>query len=166
MSDYKTAEVEGTDLEPRTERALTEYMTVLSLGGDIYSVTTESGSEYHVDAREGHCTCPDHKHRDVRCKHQRRVAFAVGDSAVPSGVEEVDEQLGEHVEESSRMAATDGGEVISGHSDKKSEAEYTYHVEPPEQGGARYVRCEGCSHEVVPADPDLIQHPSECPNSE
>jgi hypothetical protein len=61
------------------------------------------------------------------------------------------------------MAAIDGGEVISGNSD--SEVEHTYHVEPPEQGAARYVRCEGCGREVIPADPDLIQHPSECPNS-
>jgi hypothetical protein len=64
------------------------------------------------------------------------------------------------------MAATDGGEVIDGHSEKKSEAEYTYHVEPPEQGGARYVRCGGCGREVILADPDLIQHPNNCPNSE
>jgi hypothetical protein len=64
------------------------------------------------------------------------------------------------------MVATDGSEVISEHPDKKSEAEYVYHVEPPEQGGARYVRCWGCGCEVIPVEPDLIQHPGECPKCE
>lgn len=166
MSDYDTTEVEGTDLEPRTERALTECMTVLSLGGDIYSVTTESGSEYRVDTREGRCTCPDHKHRDVRCKHQRRVAFAVGESTVPAGIGDVDDLLGEHVDGSPLVAATDGGEVLNNDGTKQPEANYTYHVEPPEQGGARYVRCEGCGREVIPADPDLLSHPDWCRNSD
>jgi len=160
-----------TDLKQRDVRALTEYMTTLPLGGNVYSVTTQSGSEYRVDAVQGRCTCPDKQYNledGELCKHERRVRFATGQWAIPAWVDadEVDAQLGEHVEKSLQMAATDGGEVISGHSDKKNEAEYTYHVEPPEQGGARYVRCEGCGREVIPADPDLIQHPSACPNSE
>jgi len=164
MSDYNTAEVEGTDLEPRTERALTEYMTVLPLGGDIYSVTTQSGSEYRVDAREGRCTCPDHKHRDVRCKHQRRVAFAVGKRPVPADVVDVDELLGDHVDESPHVAVPDGGEILQ--DEEQGKADYTYHIEPPEQGGARYVRCKGCGREVIPADPELLQHPDGCSNKD
>lgn len=166
MSDYNTAEVEGTDLEPRTERALSEYMTVLSLGGDIYSVTTQSGAEYHVDVREGRCTCPDYKHRNVCCKHQRRVDFALGEVSIPAGIDDVDEQLGEHVEDTTAVAATDGGEVLSNTDAEQKEASYTYHVEPPEQGGAKYVRCEGCGREVIPANPDNLTHPDNCPNSE
>lgn len=46
----------------------------------------------------------------------------------------------------------------------ESDAPYTYHVEPPEQGGERYVRCEGCGREVIPADPDRLLHTDECPN--
>jgi hypothetical protein len=41
-----SATADGTDLEDRDVRALTEYMTVLPLGGDVYSATTQSGSEY------------------------------------------------------------------------------------------------------------------------
>lgn len=46
-----------------------------------------------------------------------------------------------------------------------SAEEFTYHFEPPEQGGEEYVRCEGCGREVVPADPDRILHKEGCPNS-
>lgn len=164
MSDYNTAEVEDTDLEPRTERALTEYMPVLSLGGDIYSVTTQSGAEYRVDTREGRCTCPDHEHRNVCCKHQRRVDFALGKLPIPAGIDNIDKQLGEHVEGATSVAATDGGKVLYDRDTEQKEASYTYHIEPPEQGGARYVRCEGCGREVIPADPDRLSHPETCPN--
>jgi hypothetical protein len=121
MSQFEIAEGESsvtagcTDLEQRDVRALTEYMTVLPLGGDVYSVTTESGSEYRVDAREGRCTCPDHEYREVRCKHIRRVAFATGERVVPAWVDanEGDAQLGEHVEETPKVAATDGGVTLA-----------------------------------------------------
>jgi len=107
-----TAEThESNDLEDRDVRALTEYMTVLPLGGDVYSVTTQSGSEYRVDAREGRCTCPDHQYREVRCKHIRRVVFATGERPVPAWVDadEVDAQLGQHVDGTPKVAVTDGG---------------------------------------------------------
>ncbi|RKS81529.1 SWIM zinc finger protein [Haloarcula quadrata] len=105
---------ESTDLEQRDVRALTEYMTTLPLWGDVYSVTTESGSEYRVDAFEGRCTCPDHDYREVRCKHIRRVAFATGNRPIPAWVDadEVDAQLGQHVEETPKVAATDGGVTL------------------------------------------------------
>jgi hypothetical protein len=106
---------ESNDLEQRGVRALTEYMTVLPLGGDVYSVTTQSGSEYRVDACEGRCTCPDHQYREVECKHIRRVAFATGNRPIPAWVDadEVDAQLGEHVEEIPKVAATDGGVTLA-----------------------------------------------------
>ena len=87
MSEYDTTEVEGTDLEPRDVRALTEVLTVLPdqpevAGADeLYLVVSESGSEYTVDARDESCTCPDAVHRDATCKHQRRIAFATGERA-------------------------------------------------------------------------------------
>jgi hypothetical protein len=106
---------ESTDLEQRDVRALKEYMTTLPLGGDVYSVTTQSGSEYRVDACEGRCTCPDHQYREVECKHIRRVAFATGNRPIPAWVDadEVDAQLGEHVEEIPKVAATDGGVTLA-----------------------------------------------------
>lgn len=101
---------ESTDLEPRDVRALTECMTTLPLGGDVYSVTTESGSEYRVDAQEGRCTCPDHRHRGVRCKHLKRLVFARGDAPIPAwaDTDAVDPLLGEHCEQTPRKAAADG----------------------------------------------------------
>ena len=103
---------ERTDLQKRDVRALTEYMTVLPLGGGLYSVTTQSGSEYHVDALEGRCTCPDKQHNledGELCKHERRVRFVTGEWAIPgwTNTEAIDPQLGEHVSETPQVAATD-----------------------------------------------------------
>ncbi len=122
MSEHDTTEVEGTELDARDARALTEYMTALPLGGDVYSVTTESGSEYRVDARTGRCTCPDAKHNlptdDGReqCKHFARVAYATGERPVPAWVDTdaVDPDLGAHVDATPRVAATDGGIIEAG----------------------------------------------------
>jgi len=104
-----------TELDDRDAAALTEYMTVLAEGGDVYSVTTESGREYVVDAREGRCTCPDHEYRDARCKHLRRVAFATGERSVPAwaDTDAVDPQLGLHVDGSPQVVATDGGVIAT-----------------------------------------------------
>jgi len=117
-----TNELDGHEsIEPRTERALCEAMTVLPEGGDVYTVVGQNGGgEYRVDTRESRCTCPDHKHRGAECKHLRRVAFATGERAVPDGVEGVDELLGEHVDGQpqagdggqGQAVATDGGEEI------------------------------------------------------
>jgi hypothetical protein len=117
MTDYNPADIESTDLEPRTRRALTEYMSVLPEGGDIYTVVGQNGGTYTVDGREGRCTCPDHKHRSVRCKHQRRVAFATGQRPVPAGVDGVDEQLGEHTDARPQTVASDGGIIEAGDED-------------------------------------------------
>jgi len=45
-----------------------------------------------------------------------------------------------------------------------TDASYTYHIESPEVGGAKYVRCTGCGRECVPADPDRLAHRDGCPN--
>jgi hypothetical protein len=117
MSTYETQQQEssGTDyeqLDDRTERALTEYMTVLPQGGEVYTVVGENGSTYRVDGREGRCTCPDHEHRAVECKHIRRVAFATGAVPIPGEVDGVDALLGEHANDERQVAATDGGQVV------------------------------------------------------
>jgi len=118
MTTYESKSNESTDLEPRTKRALTQCMTALPQGGDVYSVTTESGSEYLVDFRESRCTCPDHQHRRARCKHIRRVAFATGTEPIPKKIEEeqIDEQLGVHIDpnqqESQSTVVADGGAIV------------------------------------------------------
>jgi hypothetical protein len=144
MSNHESHGQEGTDLDERDVRALEQYLTVLPDTGrargaaDLYLVVSQSGKEYLVDTREGRCTCPDHEHRGVRCKHQHRVAFATGARPVPDGADDVDPQLGEHVDGSPRAVATDGGRL-----EWDDTPDYTEHVEPREQGGETYVRCEG-----------------------
>jgi len=102
-------------IEPRTERALSEVLTVLpdqpEVAGapEMFLVVSESGSEYTVDRRDGSCTCPDALHRGARCKHLRRVAFATGERPVPVGVDDVDPSLGEHTAANPRPVASDGG---------------------------------------------------------
>jgi hypothetical protein len=115
MGTIDAESLESTDLDQRDVRALTEYMTTLPLGGDVYSVTTQSGSEYRVDALEARCTCADHRYRDVRCKHIRRIAFATGERPIPAWVDadEVDAQLEEHVEGTPKVAVTDGGVTLA-----------------------------------------------------
>lgn len=68
------------DIGPRTLRAATEHMTVIEEAQSLFSVTTQSGSEYTVDLREPACTCPDFQYRESvsECKHIRRVRIEVG----------------------------------------------------------------------------------------
>jgi hypothetical protein len=132
MSKFDTAEGVSsatdccTDLDQRDVRALTEYMTTLPLGGDMHSVTTESGSEYRVDALEGRCSCPDKQYNledGELCKHERRIRFATGQWAIPAWVDadEVDGQLGEHVEETPKVAVTDGGVTLASFADEEAD---------------------------------------------
>lgn len=55
-------------------------MTVIEEAQSLFSVTTQSGSEYTVDLREPACTCPDFEYRESvsECKHIRRVRIEVG----------------------------------------------------------------------------------------
>jgi len=94
---------DAAGIDERDARALTECMTVLPKGGDIYTVIGQHGNgEHRVDAREDHCTCPDYQHRDPAggCKHRRRIAFATGERPIPAWVDDdaVDPLLGEHVD--------------------------------------------------------------------
>ena len=94
-------------------------MTVLQDAPGVYSVTTQSGSEYTVDAREGRCTCSSAQYNlsaGEQCKHELRVAFATGERAIPAwaDTDAVDEQLGVHVDATPQVAATDGGVIDAG----------------------------------------------------
>lgn len=96
--------IDGVD--DRDARAAVRKLTVLPDEGTargapgLFTVVSDSGSEYLVDAVEGTCSCPDHKYRDARCLHLRRVAFATGEQAIPDAIPEgdVDDQLGLHVD--------------------------------------------------------------------
>lgn len=82
-----TADVEAAArLDDRDIRALSERMTVFAVAPGIFDVVGE-GSMYRVDLQDGRCECPDSLHRDVECKHERRVRFAIGAREVPQGIE-------------------------------------------------------------------------------
>jgi len=139
------------DLADRTQRALTEYLTVLddvdaAAGADgLYAVVSESGSQYLVDARTDSCECPDAEHRDPEggCKHRRRVAFATGERPIPAAADglDVDSQLGAHVDGGPRLETCRNGR--------------RYCAELP---GARddAFRCPDCTAEAVATDGGII----------
>ena len=81
------------DVEPRTLRAASEYMTVRERARGLFEVVSQSGSTYRVDLTEPACTCPDFRYRDEvgECKHLRRVRIEVGQV----NVEELEESLTE-----------------------------------------------------------------------
>jgi len=89
MTTTNAAPQERTDLEPRTVRALTDYLLVVEDAPGLYRVYGEGGNEYTVDVETGPCTCPDAEYRDPDsgCKHARRVAFHTGARAVPAWVD-------------------------------------------------------------------------------
>jgi hypothetical protein len=125
MFDNNDADNESIDLEPRTRRALEECMSVLTTefqpvtddSQTVVTVTTGSGSTYHVDVREGRCTCPDHKHRNATCKHLRRARFVLGRTAVPAAVFgslDIADDFGANVDASAKVATADGGVIDAG----------------------------------------------------
>ena len=75
------------------------------------------------DSGNVRCTCKDHEYRGVRCKHLRRVAFATGEESIPTGVDGVDPQLGEHVDGESQVVATDGGTDVIEAGDESDESD-------------------------------------------
>ena len=101
--------------DERAAKALTESMTVLNdtLEGDLrdeeFRVYTPTGT-YTVDMVAETCDCPDALHRGARCKHQRRISFARGAVPIPGGVDRaaIDDQLGQHLAASPRIATADG----------------------------------------------------------
>jgi len=130
MFDNDNSDNESIELEPRTRRALEESMSVLTPDffpvtdktRSVLSVTTGSGSTYHVDVREGRCTCPDQEHRNPEggCKHLRRARIATGRTPVPAGVfgsVDIADDFGANVDASAKIATADGGIVNAGDDD-------------------------------------------------
>jgi hypothetical protein len=69
--------------DPRAVRAWTEPMTVHPLRDGRYVVETAGGT-YVVDLEARSCDCPDHRIRNRRCKHIRRVAIEVTEGETPA----------------------------------------------------------------------------------
>jgi hypothetical protein len=157
---------------------------------DVYSGS--NAEPYVVDLPERRCSCPDDQHNlsnDELCKHGRRVRFALGIEDVPAELREdmdgtlaanrrkfgadpepepdVDPITVESAKPSRAVpVATDGGRVLEaeprGESPETALPEITEHVEPPEQGGARFIRCEGCEQEVIGTDESRLVHREGC----
>ena len=68
------------ELDLRTIRAASEYMTVIEIAHALFEVTSQSGKTYTVDLVEPCCECPDFTYHDEvsECKHIRRVRLEVG----------------------------------------------------------------------------------------
>lgn len=81
-------EARPSPFDERSERALSESMTVRRLPDRRYVVDTDGGT-YVVALDAASCTCPDHAIRGARCKHLRRVALSVTAGVVPAPDERV-----------------------------------------------------------------------------
>lgn len=176
------------DLDDRDRRALTERMGVLADAPEVagepstFLVVGCHGDSYVVDATTDECSCPDYDHNlptaggRETCKHRARLAFATGERAIPAGVDRdaVDEMLGAHLPGAEpRVAATDGGIILDAGADGDGDGDggetrpaITEHVEPAAQGGARYLRCAGCTREVIGTDESRLLHRCECPHAD
>lgn len=59
--------------QTRETRAAESHVVVRGVFGDDFVFDFDSSEETHVVHTSGvkaeMCTCPDHQHRDVRCKH-------------------------------------------------------------------------------------------------
>ena len=110
------------EVDKRTERALTEPLSAVSVDGTplegdetIVSVVSHSGESYQVDVREGRCTCRDFRHREPEngCKHVRRARVALGRDTVDARTlraVDVDDTLGASAP-GPRVVTSDGGVV-------------------------------------------------------
>jgi flagellin-like hook-associated protein FlgL len=93
------------EIDKRDRRALSEQLTVLEHGPDIYQVYSEEGVEYLVDIRAPSCTCPDFVYREPDCKHIRRARIEAGRRDLNSLNEEVQEALDELDDHIANLAA-------------------------------------------------------------
>jgi hypothetical protein len=124
MKATNATDKEVSEVEPRTRRALEEYLTVLPEHGRVKSadglvlVVSATQEEYVVDVHSGACECPDATYNlddDELCKHARRARFALGVDAVPAEAleaAEVEPNFGAFVDtDGVRVATADGGIV-------------------------------------------------------
>ena len=102
MAVATAVDVEVGAVADRDRRAAEEYLTTVEFAPGLYHVYSEVGTEYTIGPglRFGACDCPDSVHRNVKCKHIRRVEMEIGVRPIPPGVN-VDSNLlraleGEH----------------------------------------------------------------------
>lgn len=89
------------DDEKRAYRARTEDMVVVpetDVDGactGLYDVYSQSGSSYVVDVTRSRCDCPDMTHNapEDGCKHVKRAAMMIQETALPAPGEETADYL-------------------------------------------------------------------------
>jgi len=192
MSESESDAQDCTDVESRTERALSECMTVLPNHGraasapDLFIVVGENGNgEYLADTRTTSCECDDDKYNlDDRepCKHVRRARIATGETPVPAdalGRIEIDDTFGAHVDGSAKFATADGG-IIDGSTGEVIEDDNEPDNEPDSENedvwsdprpeidkhgvptGAHVVECTECGIETITTLTDHTSHREGC----
>ena len=177
------ADCESQDcIETRTERALTECMSILpnhgrADGAPFVVIGENCNGEYLVDTRTESCECKDAKYRDPDggCKHLRRVRIAQGDTPIPAqalGEITIDSTFGAQLDTSAKFATADGG-LIDGDTGKEISdntntaasiwsdpmAEVDKYGKPT---GDHYVTCQECGIEVLTALSDCASHREDC----
>jgi len=160
MSNEESETKDSIEVESRTERALTECMTVVSTEGtpvtdadeETVSVVSSSGSTYTVDAGDEFCDCPDYQHNHRRCKHIRRARFALGIdelSAATLRTLDIAENFAAHCP-GPIVVASDGGRV--GESKTRNESnedkEDTLAAIIEDRGPRRGTCCDVCGCRV------------------
>jgi hypothetical protein len=165
---------EAQTVDSRTERALSECMTVLPNHGSardapgLFVVIGENeNGEYLVDTRTGSCDCDDMRYRDPDggCKHLRRVAVLTGDRPIPTWIPDVvdiDTTIGANVDKNVRFVQTDGG-VVTTDADEdiwsEPQLETNKYNEPT---GEKYVWCTNCGVEVLVGETENASHGPGC----
>jgi predicted nucleic acid-binding Zn finger protein len=181
MSESETTTQDSTELESRTERSLTECMTIMpnhpsADGSDnLFVVVGENeNGEYLVNLDSGSCECADAQYNlddDESCKHVRRVRIAKGETPVPNSAlanVEIDSNFGVHVDGSPVFATADGG--IIGDTDNDTDLKSTDIWTSPRPEidkhgvptGSQIVRCTDCGIETITTLTEYASHRENC----
>jgi hypothetical protein len=193
MATYDTTEVESIEPRTIRACEEPMVVVPDGDGTGLFNVWTgtcdeDEGQPYVVDLAGAHdrCTCPDVKHNlspedGERCKHVRRVRLEFGlppfgdvpeirsEHSAPMDVELARRRRGIDVEPEPEpepvTVEEQAAEAVRAMADGGTEQlpPITKHVEPPEQGGAAFIRCEGCSREVIGTDERRLPHGDDCP---
>lgn len=120
------------------------------------------------------CECKADRYNDDHdCKHKVALATIGGITVLNAATEFESTPPFPRSDSDATTAAeklkTDGGistdttaETAVSRTATYDEQRYTYHREPAQVGGERYVRCTECGAECIPADPERVFHRDGC----
>lgn len=149
--------VDALEFSQKTgKRAVYEAFAFRPLGEGRVEVENQSHEESHtyvvrvVSGLPSTCECPADRYHEGACKH--RVTLALRPAVIEAA------EAGQE-----KPVLADGGRM-----EWDEVPDYTEHVEPEEQGGEPYVRCEGCGRELLTAlgGREKLMHADGCPNGE